>query len=271
MYVVLMTVILSISALFLIPFGREGIILFFLSLFIIVIGITTGPITALSTTLLIYFLIGSVMFWAYLTKSFVVHVNISYVNLLLWTVIILFLSLISGRLSTLVKNIAKDKRQLEEQIRTLVAVDSVTGFDNKSRMLVELELEYNRSKRYETPFSFLLLKVNHLDQFQRLYGNREYERLLQHIAKKLFRLIRLSDLKFRVDDDKFALLLTNTPIQDIDTVIEKIDKELSVYQLENKKYISLSITYGYAGFPSNIKDAREILEAAQEQVSLHES
>jgi len=29
MYVVLMTVILSISALFLIPFGREGIILFF--------------------------------------------------------------------------------------------------------------------------------------------------------------------------------------------------------------------------------------------------
>src|SRR5690625_2261007 len=258
MYVIFIIMTLSISAIFLVPLGDEGIILFSLSLFIVVIGVITGPITALSITLLFYFLIGSILFWAYLTNSFFVHVNIPYFNLLVWTVIILIASLISGRLSTLVKHMMAEKNHLEEQIRTLVAVDPITGFDNEDRMLVELELEYNRSKRYETPFIFLLLKVNHLDQFQKLYGEVEYKNLLQHMAKNIFRLIRISDLKFRVETDMFALLLTNTSLQDIDTIIKKLDEGLSVYKLENKKYISLSITYGYTGFPAEFNHPLEI-------------
>lgn len=271
MYTALMMMIIALAAIFLFPIGREGIILFIISLLIIVIGLTTGPITALSTTLLFNFLIGSILFWTYLTNTFFIHVNISLFHLFLWTVIILLSSLVSGRLSILVKGILEENIQLQEQIRTLVAVDPVTGFDNEARMLVELELEYSRSKRYEVPFSILLLKINHLDQFKRLYGEKEHNELLKYIAKNIFRLSRMSDLKFRVENDTFALLLTNTPIRDIEVVVEKIDKELSVYQLENKKYINLSIIYGYAGFPSEFNSALEILEEAKEQVSLHVS
>src|SRR5690625_7692013 len=79
----------------------------------------------------------------------------------------LIIAIVSGSLSGLFRNELKKNEHLKKEFQTLVAVDSVTGFDNKVRMFVEIELEYNRAQRYGQTFSFILIKWNFFEQFQK--------------------------------------------------------------------------------------------------------
>lgn len=267
----LLLILLAILAYLLLPFSMEGMTLFGLALLIAIFGLMTGPVAVLSMTLLFYFLLGSILFWTYLTKTSFIDMYMPHIYLVYWTIGILLISLVSGRITSLINDASHYNQTLENQIRTLVAVDPVTGFDNEQRMLTELELEFNRSKRYGTPFSLLVMRINHLDQFERLYGSDEYERLLQHMSEKIFGILRMSDLKFRMDDNMLAFLLTNTPSEHTEIVVNKIKDEISTFQLTNKKYINLSIRFGCSGFPSEAKNFIEVLDSAKEQVDFDET
>lgn len=186
-------------------------------------------------------------------------------------VVLLIAALLSGLISLRVKTIFNEKEQLEEQIRTLVATDPVTGFDNKTRLWNELEAEFSRSKRYHHVFSFLIIKMNHFDQFQNLYGKNEMTNLLEHISEKMYTYSRKSDLKFRVEKDEFALLLTGTPIEHIEVVIKKIDEAIRTFRLSNNKLVTLSFEYGYSSLTESATEAAHIYEQAKEQVATNVS
>lgn len=270
-YLTLLFIFLSLAGYLFIPSSYEGMILYGIILLITLIGLYFGPITVLTTVLLLYFFLGSVLFWMYLMNDVPINLQIPYIELFYWTIMILIVALISGRLSLIINELIILNRQLSEQIRTLVAVDSITGFDNESRLLMELELEFNRSKRYEMPFSLLIVKIKHLDQFKRLYGEQEFDRLYTELANRIQTIVRISDLKFRLDNDQLAFIFTNTPVENIQTIIKKFNQTLSVYQLKNNKYVNLEITYGYSGYPSNLETFLDVYDVAVEQVSFDET
>lgn len=256
---------LSISYL-LIPYGETGILLLILTLFITIIGLSLGVTYAIGTSLLLFFVVGSFIFWTSYAGVQIFGEYTTMLYLTIWMSGQLIISIFAGSLSTLYKQLLRENKQLTKDLETLVAIDIETGFDNKSRMIAELELEYNRSKRYGEGFSFLIIKWEYYDQFLSLYGEKEVNRTLNHIAKQIFRSSRTSDLKFRVEKDMFALLLPNTDISNIEIVIAKLNKELTVFQLQNQKLVSLTFKYGYAGFEDSMNTYHDILNTAMEQV-----
>ncbi|RKD25896.1 hypothetical protein BEP19_02920 [Ammoniphilus oxalaticus] len=273
LFILLTSILLLVLSfgLFLFPRGQGGAILYTLGLFIGLVGVIGGAVAALGFTLLLFFMIGSVMFWTAFTETPLFNIDISFFVIIVWMIGMLLISLLTGQMSSQLKAMHDENQSLREQIRTLVAIDPTTGFDNKERMLVELELEFNRSKRYKQTFTFVLMKINHLDQFEKLYGVKEMNRLFQHFAKGIHRCVRASDQKYRPEKDMFALILPYTEISDVKVVIQKLEKELKVYQLENRKYTTLTIEYGYIGLDERISQFSNIYELAKEQVSAHVS
>lgn len=263
-------IIFVISGMLLLFQGQEGIMLFLLTGLVGIVGVVSGLLPALALTLLLFFIIGSLIFWfLFGTSSLESSLTLNYI--LIWMVKLLILAIMAGRLSMLIKELHEANFELREQINTLVAIDPITGFDNKERMLLELELEYNRSKRYGRTFSFLLIKVNHFEQLRKLYGEQELNRILLHLSTEIYRSVRKSDYKFRPEKDLFGLLLTETSAKDVQRVIDKLNKELSVFQLKNKKYITLEFEYGHVSYGEEIEDYLKVYELAKEQVSFHVS
>src|SRR5699024_11334456 len=105
-------------------------------------------------------------------------------------------ALFSGVCATRVTILFREKELLEEQIRTVVATDPITGFDNASRLMFELEAEFSRSKRYSRTFSFLMFKMRNYDQFRQLYGEMEECRLLHHLCDRIYAHTRKSVMLF---------------------------------------------------------------------------
>lgn len=267
---VIILIFYSLSAYFLFLSGETGFVFFILFSLVGVVGIISGLIPALVLTLFALFMLGSAYFW-FSFESSVLDGMLTLPILFVWLVLLLLLALASGYASTLIHEWEKENRRLHEQLSTLVAVDPETGFDNKERMLVELEMEFNRSKRYGQPFSFLLIRIRYFDQFEKLYGYAEKLRLLEHLATTIYKNVRRSDQKFRPEKDMFGLLLVNTAEKDVHHVVEKLKKALSVFQLKNKKFITLELDIGSVSFHEHMDNYMEIFELAKEQVSFYVS
>lgn len=256
-----------VSTFLFIPYGQLGILLLGLLLFVSVVGLFLGLILGLGLTLILLFVIGSMIFWFELTNQPFLQVQFPFMMLFVWMALMILIALFSGYIHQHIRYLHKNVGDLEEQVRSLVSTDSLTGFDNKQRMFMELEVEYSRSKRYENTFSFLLLQVQHYEQFKKLYGDKELNNMIRHIAKNMVKITRPSDLRFRIEKDTFAIIFTNTPVTTMDIIIEKLNKELRIFQLENNKMVTMTFLYGYAGEEVATDSYVEIYEEALEQVS----
>lgn len=248
------------------PYGESGILLLILTLFVAMIGLTFGVTYAVGASIILFFTVGSIIFWISIAEVQLFNDYVSILYVIYWMAAQLLIAIVSGSLSSLFRQEMRENVQLKKEIQTLVAIDPITGFDNKVRMLVEIELEFNRAKRYGQTFSFLLIKWNYFEQFRKLYGELEVERALRHIAKQLFKLTRNSDQKFRAADNMFALLLTNTNVENVELVIKKIEREMAVFELQNNKLVTLSFEFGFVGFDENIETYIDMYETTLEQV-----
>lgn len=247
-----------------------GIIFTLFVLLVGFVGIAGGAIFSTGLSIVLLFLVGSTFFWGALTDTvFSLSYDVSIQYIIYWMVAQFIVALVSGRLSLLMSEMIEENRLLRQEIRTLVAVDRVTGFDNKERMLVELELEFNRSKRYGNPFSLLVIKWTYFEQFEKLYGEGELEQALRHISRQLYKLTRSSDQRFRPEENVFAILLTNTEKENAERVIEKINRDISVFELQNKKLVTLSFEFGFVGYDDSIGNFLELYESALDQVDSH--
>ncbi|HLQ73511.1 MAG TPA: GGDEF domain-containing protein [Bacillota bacterium] len=266
MLLLLLITLLIVSGMFFSPFGSSGVVLTFLVGLVSLVGVLGSHVIALGLTLLLFFILGSILFWLSMTQTVTFLIDMPYVYILVWMVLLIIVAITSGRISMLMRELEARNLQLNKHIETLVAIDPVTGFDNKDRFFIELELEHNRAKRYGNTFTLILFKVNYLESFQKMYGKLAYDSLFQTLAAGVFKSTRVSDKKFRIADDTFGLILPDTDVANVAIVEAKLENELAVYQLENKQFITLSFEFGSVGFEEEREDYMQLYERAKEKV-----
>lgn len=187
-----------------------------------------------------------------------------------WFMIFIVLALLSGSLHGWVQNLLHENAEMKKRFRDLVSIDSLTGFDNRKRFFFELEEEFARSERYGNVLSIVLIQVDQLDEFRKLYGQKETNHILQSIANNIRKCTRRSDKRFRISEDVFAVILTDTPFEHINIVLEKFKKNLVTHVLRNgKKEVTLSMRFGTASYEEHIKKDLELFERAKTELDFY--
>lgn len=239
---------------------------YFISMIIILVGLVTGSVVSLGLSLFFIFVLGSYSFW----ELFISDQEISrtfLIRLLFWFTIFITTSLLSGNLQGLIKDLISENKQMKSQFEELVSIDLNTGFDNRKRFFYELEEEFKRSQRYENLLSILLIQIDHLSEFRKLYGEKETNHILHKIAEQIRSTTRISDKKFRVDDNVLGVMLTHTPFANVDIVIEKIIPSMSTQLLsDNKREVTLTIKFGTAAFCKDQNDYMEMYDIAKTEL-----
>ena len=245
--IVVLLVSVQIPSYFLLKEGTSGLLLYGFLILLLIVALLTGPVTGLFSGLLFIFISGSVLFYlnrpdsAFLmeSSSFPLPLFLGY------GLMLIILILIAGSIHDRIIGQGKRNRGLQEEIRQFVAIDVETGFDNKYRMEAEVQAEMRRIERYGNKFTLILLQLDHLEDFKHLYGEKEAKHLLSSLAQAIQQTMRSTDRKFRYASDRFALLLTNTDDQSVDSVFEKLANCMTTHQLLNGKYVTLSFRSGY--------------------------
>jgi diguanylate cyclase (GGDEF)-like protein len=109
-------------------------------------------------------------------------------------------------------------RMLEEWAIT----DSLTGMNNRRRILTLCELEFQRSRRFNHPMSLLMMDLDDFKAVNDTHGHNIGDQVLTTIAMRCREQLRNIDLIGRYGGDEFLVLLVETDLDAARIVAERI-------------------------------------------------
>ncbi|MBY0223603.1 diguanylate cyclase domain-containing protein [Sporosarcina aquimarina] len=270
MFISLLVICLQGAVFVLIQQHTQGILLAVLLSLLTVLTLLAGSLVGLLCSLGIIFLVGS--FLLFLSFSSTAALILPLPLLLVYGFVLLFAVLTAGKLQESIVNQGRLNRKLQEEINQLVAVDASTGFDNRNRLMLELELEMKRVQRYGGSFTLVLIQMEYYKDFQKLYGEEERLHLLSSIANKVRQAVRITDRKFRYSADRLALLLTQTDDTSIEVVYDKLAQSLKDHQLLNQKFVTLAFRTAYSvyGKQTELLDCEDFISQMESEMVARE-
>lgn len=167
--------------------------------------------------------------------------------------------MILNRLLTEKERLLRDLKDKNEQLSYLAFHDSLTMVGNRGGFDHALTLKIANAKRHQRQFSLLLLDVNHFKTINDSYGHDHGDMLLQQMAERMKKCLRVNDYIARVGGDEFAIIVGGIEncMQPGYVAKKLIDTLSQPFDIFNKQ-IKASISIGIACFPA--EDEGELIE-----------
>jgi diguanylate cyclase (GGDEF)-like protein len=119
----------------------------------------------------------------------------------------------------LAERVVAARRAIRQEIQDLVSVvdfrtDGLTGVSNRQGLEEVLALLLGVKNRYDRPFSLAIVTIDHYHRIHESCGDAVIKPLLKAVARVIDEHVRASDLVARSRDDAFAVVLTETRLDD---------------------------------------------------------
>ncbi len=104
-----------------------------------------------------------------------------------------------------------DHKQTEQELFTQASTDALTGLYNRRQFLTLTDQALALSQRESTPFSVLMIDIDHFKNINDTYGHDVGDKVLQNLATAMKNTLRKSDIVARWGGEEFIVFLYNTP------------------------------------------------------------
>ncbi|WP_100643039.1 ligand-binding sensor domain-containing diguanylate cyclase [Alteromonas facilis] len=151
----------------------------------------------------------------------------------------------SEELRKLVEKRTKDLEESNRKLHLLSTVDELTGLKNRRDFRAHAEIELDRYKRQEIPFSMLMIDIDHFKAINDECGHACGDEVLVECSKVMQNLTRKHDLLARWGGEEFIMLAVNTDLKTAVVTAEKIRSaiEQSTFNINNRA-LNITITIG---------------------------
>src|SRR5262245_41642582 len=109
--------------------------------------------------------------------------------------------------------LALSNLKLRDSLRQQSIRDPLTGLFNRRYLEESLLLEIQRAKRSNSPFSILMIDLDHFKRFNDTHGHEAGDIVLQTLGRFLQRHIRGGDIACRYGGEEFTLVLPGTTLE----------------------------------------------------------
>lgn len=130
-----------------------------------------------------------------------------------------------------------DKKLLEK----LSVTDSLTQISNRLYIDIYFKNELERTKRYKSIFSIILIDIDFFKQINDNYGHHIGDQVLITIAQLIKNNIRNIDQLGRWGGEEFLIVCPETDMEQTLQVAEKIRKKINSYHFTTVKNVTCSI------------------------------
>lgn len=118
---------------------------------------------------------------------------------------------IGGLEAKLILKMVNRLRDAKEKLRFEATHDPLTGAYNRRHILATLHEGIAQSRRYDFPYSVVLIDLDHFKSVNDTYGHPAGDAVLKKIVKTLQSSIRDADILGRWGGEEFLVLLPHTP------------------------------------------------------------
>ncbi len=146
----------------------------------------------------------------------------------------------------------------------LATVDGLTSLYVRRYFDTRLREELERSRRFDAPFSVVLLDIDDFKQLNDRHGHALGDRVLRDVAQAMRRCLRGVDIAARYGGEEFAVILPRTAMLEAHAVAERIRHDIGEVRIvHDGRVVGVSASLGVACFPeSGAAEAGHLVERA---------
>jgi len=151
-----------------------------------------------------------------------------------------------------------ERKKMEDEIRMLATIDSLTGLYNRRGFLPLAEQQLKISERTKKRLILIFLDLDDMKRINDTWGHLEGDKALAEAAMVLNRAFRGSDIIARIGGDEFAVLAQEMSREYQHSVLNRLRHHLEACNVKKERPYSLSMSYGLVEYdpesPCSIED-----------------
>lgn len=170
-------------------------------------------------------------------------------------------------LFTTLASMALENAELLSQMGSTATRDGLTGLATQALFKERLAEELLRAKRYETPFTLMMLDVDHFKAINDQYGHQAGDAVLTRLASVLAASVREVDTAARYGGEEFVLLFPGLDPALCRDYAEQLRARIEAEQISfEKKTLAVTVSIGMAGFPKDGTAAEDLVKVADQRL-----
>ena len=144
-------------------------------------------------------------------------------------------------------------------------VDSLTGLNNRTHFLELAESEFQRARRFQHCVSIIMLDFDEFKQVNDTYGHIAGDQVLQTVAARCIKQVRVIDIVGRYGGDEFIFLLVETNADAAFTVARRVCQSISELPVDTERGpVNISVSLGIATLNPDCPDLTTLLSRADD-------
>ena len=158
-----------------------------------------------------------------------------------------------------------DRKQIEEELRRLATTDPLTGAFNRRQFMQRAKEEIDRSKRYNTPLTLMMLDIDHFKRVNDTFGHDAGDEVLKSLVTESLVLLRGSDIFCRLGGEEFAAILTHTAPEQGVLAAERLRKALKTLEISTANGpVRFTVSIGVASLAQADLTLEQIMKKADD-------
>lgn len=158
-----------------------------------------------------------------------------------------------------------ERKIILEELKRLAITDDLTKLYNSRHFYQRLKDEINRSRRYQTPLSLLLLDIDFFKNYNDNFGHLEGNKVLYALGNTIQTCLRSMDTAYRYGGEEFTVLLPQTTSSEAMTVANRIKDSAAQLTFNPREGETAGITVSIGVSEYRHGDASEIFVKRADQ------
>lgn len=160
--------------------------------------------------------------------------------------------------------IALENALIFDEIQRQSDIDRSTGLYNLTYFYKYLDRELKKSARFNRPLEVVIFDIDHLREYNELFGHQEGENVIRVIGGIIKNSLRNVDIPCRYGGEAYGIILPETDKEKALMVAERIRKEVEEYPFSLKR---VTISGGMAAYPEKGSEVNILLKEAEINLS----
>ena len=161
--------------------------------------------------------------------------------------------------------IALENARLYEQAVYMSITDALTELFNRRKFFKLAGLEFERSRRYQTPFSVITLDIDWFKKINDTYGHDTGDQALREVSRRLRSGVRSVDVVARIGGEEFAILLPETSLEEARQVAERLRAGFANAPVEwQGQQVPITASFGVTAMDENCADLEMMMKRADQ-------
>lgn len=147
--------------------------------------------------------------------------------------------------------------------------EEIAELQSRMTMLAELEREWERAARTDSPLCLVMVRPNGLDDIEEQYGNLGIDRVVVGLAARLYSHLRPYDAVYRYGRSEFLICLPGADAAQAGQVTSRLDEALDEAPMALSETVETDISARFGIAVSDVRcSVQEVLDRASRAANM---